>query len=143
MKLNNKFPRCFLISCYQVTRVHLKNLLKSKMNIQADGTSFNTVLVMIIEPVFLDKCALRLPLYWCVYTSCMLLPLKGSRLNRTVLSHTYLNFMKTMFDALDLNSVANEFVCVHGSHSGCLGYMVPTWGWNHHALVWYIAIYNI
>ena len=28
MKLNNKFPRCsLLISCYQVPRVHLKNLL--------------------------------------------------------------------------------------------------------------------
>ena len=49
VKLNNKFPRRFLlISCYQVPRVHLKNLLKfqviqvSEMKIQPDtGISFN------------------------------------------------------------------------------------------------------
>ena len=45
-----------------------------------------------------------------------------------------------MLDALDLNSVANKFDCMCGSHSGRLGYMVPTWGWSHHALGWYIAI---
>ena len=29
VKLNNRFPRCFLLmSCHQVPRVHLKNLLK-------------------------------------------------------------------------------------------------------------------
>ena len=47
MKLNNKFPRrSLLISCYQVPRVHLKNLLKfqviqvSEMNIQPDWNKF-------------------------------------------------------------------------------------------------------
>ena len=39
--------------------------------------------------------------------------------------------MKTMLDALDLNSVANEFFMC-GSHGGCLGYMVPAYGWSHH-----------
>ena len=46
--------------------------------------------------------------------------------------------MKPMLDALDLNSVANEFVAMCGSHGRCLGYMVPEGGWSHH---W--AIYNI
>ena len=48
-----------------------------------------------------------------------------------------------MLDTLDLNSVANEFDCMCGSHSGCLGYMGATWGWSYRALGWYIAIYNI
>ena len=41
--------------------------------------------------------------------------------------------MKTMLVALDLNSIANEFVCVAPmGHGGCLGYMVPAWGWSHY-----------
>ena len=43
-KLNNKLPRRFLlISCYQVPRVHFKNLLKfqvSEMHIQPDWNKF-------------------------------------------------------------------------------------------------------
>ena len=46
--------------------------------------------------------------------------------------------MKTMLDALDLNSVANEFVCVAPMvdvwlHGACM--------WLESPLDWYIAIY--
>ena len=40
--------------------------------------------------------------------------------------------MKTMLDALDLNSMANEFVAMRGSLGVCLIYMLPAWGWSHY-----------
>ena len=62
VKLNNKFPRCFLlISCYQVPRVHLKNLLKFQVSeikfsqiLEQVLIGFNTVLVMIIESSYIS-----------------------------------------------------------------------------------------
>ena len=58
MKLNNKFSRRFsLISCHQVPRVHLKNLLKfqvtqvSEMNICQTGTVTISVIKFVCRGV--------------------------------------------------------------------------------------------
>ena len=45
------------------------------------------------------------------YWSSSTCTIKQAKLNRSVVAHI-INFMKTMLDTLDLNSMANEFVCV-------------------------------
>ena len=58
----------------------------------------------------------------------------------SVVAHI-INFMKTILDALDLNSMANKLVCVapmadaYSLHGACMRLESP--------LGWYIAIYNI
>ena len=72
------------------------------------------------------------------YWSSSTCTIKQARLNRTVLLHIsiahIINFMKTMLDALDLNSMANEFVWWMPSlHGACMRLESP--------LCWYIATY--